>query len=490
MKDITSLFPDDNDTKAYDGFLSSLLDEIYSDTSKLINNPEANIDNFRTALANKDFAEPEHFEALLEWTVSALKNGMLHTIHPGYLGLFNPAPAFQAQCADRIAAALNPVICVWSHAPAAVEIEEHVIKSVAFRAGFSENAGGHFTSGGSEANMTGLICALTAASPASASQGSRAFSGRPTIYISSESHLAWLKIAHSTGIGRNAVRLVETDGTGRMNTVALEAQIEKDRNDGEIPVMIASTAGTTNAGMIDPLHHCADIAERFGIWHHIDAAWAGALIASENHRSVLSGFERADSITIDAHKWFATTVGAGMFLTQRNGILAKAFHVSTNYMPTSNEERDLYANSIQWSRRFVGLRLFLSLACVGWRGYALHVEHSLEIIEYLIRRLKQAGWHHENNSPAAVACFSPPPGSRPVQDYVDKANSSGRYWVSVTKFENKPVLRACVTNGKTTNSQIDGLVEELSLFEKIDAEPALTKAARSRIGVKTGGAPY
>ena len=146
-----------------------------------------------------------------------MEHGLVHVTHPRYFGLFNPAPTFPAQCADRIAGAFNPQLATSTTSPVAVEIEAHVIRSVARRAGFPPEAGGHFTSGGSEANYTALLCALTRATPEFATKGARAFDGPPVFYVSQESHLAWLKIAHQAGIGRSAVRLVATDGLGRMD---------------------------------------------------------------------------------------------------------------------------------------------------------------------------------------------------------------------------------------------------------------------------------
>src|SRR5262249_44771664 len=154
----------------------------------------------------------------------------------------------------------------------------------------------------------------------------------------------------------------------------------KDRATGAIPVMVVATAGTTGGGMIDPLAACADIAASQGLWYHVDAAWGGAAIASDRLRGLLAGIERADSITIDAHKWFATTMGCAMFITTRGPILSEAFHASTSFMPSSVSDLDPYLNSIQWSRRFLGLRLFLSLAAAGWAGYAEHVERSVDVI--------------------------------------------------------------------------------------------------------------
>ncbi|HYC10508.1 MAG TPA: pyridoxal-dependent decarboxylase, partial [Steroidobacteraceae bacterium] len=136
------------------------------------------------------------------------------------------------------------------------------IANVARRAGFPAGAGGHFTSGGSEANYTALLCALTRAHPAFTLEGARAFPGPPVFYTSKECHRSWVKIAHQAGIGRTAARLVPTDGRGRMSIPALQESIAQDLAKGCMPFLVVASAGTTNAGMIDPLDACADLAAR------------------------------------------------------------------------------------------------------------------------------------------------------------------------------------------------------------------------------------
>ena len=168
------------------------------------------------------FAPPRPLDELLSWSIAQLEHGIVHMTHPRYFGLFNPAPTFPAECADRIVGAFNPQLATWTTAPAAVEIEAHVVKAVALRAGLPADAVGHCTSGGSEANCTALLCALTRANPDFATRWRpRAFAGAPVFYISQDSHLAWLKIAHQAGIGRAAARLVPTDGRGRLDANAL-----------------------------------------------------------------------------------------------------------------------------------------------------------------------------------------------------------------------------------------------------------------------------
>ncbi|HZK90818.1 MAG TPA: pyridoxal-dependent decarboxylase [Stellaceae bacterium] len=423
--------------------------------------PDVDREAFRRALAEFDFAAPAPLDALLAWTIEQLEHGVTHMTHPRYFGLFNPSPTYPAQCADRIAAAFNPQLATATTSPAAVAIEAHVIAQVARRAGLPAETTGHFTSGGAEANFTALICALTAAHDGFAATGARAFAGQPAFYASRESHLAWFKIAHQAGIGRDAVRLVATDGSGRLDPTALDAAIAADRAAGLVPVMVVATAGTTNAGMIDPLALCAQIARREGLWLHIDAAWGGALIASDRHRAALAGIEAADSLTIDAHKWFAVTMGCGMFFTRQPDVASRAFHVSTGYMPSHNAGSDPYLSSVQWSRRFLGLRLFLSLAAAGWAGYARHVEHSIELAALLGERLAARGWKIVNNSPVAVLCIEPPPGSAEVPAIVARVLASGRAWISAAAFEGRKVIRACVTHGETTPEDVAALVAAL-----------------------------
>ncbi len=330
------------------------------------------------------------------------------------------------------------------------------------RAGFGGDATGHFATGGSEANYTALICALTAAHRNFSADGVRAFAGPVRFYTSRDCHIAWLKIAHQAGVGRTALRLIDTDGRGRMDPQALLEAIAEDRAAGAVPVMIVATAGTTGAGMIDPLHACADIAKQQSLWLHVDAAWGGAALASNRLRRVLDGIERADSITIDAHKWLATTMGCALFISHRADLLSEAFHASTSFMPSSLAAVDPYLNSVQWSRRFLGLRLFLALAAAGWEGLGAHVERGVEVIERVKERLLASGWRIANDSPLAVLDAIPPAALGEVRALVRRVVSSGRAWVAPTTFEGQDVVRICATNGETAIGDVDALVAALN----------------------------
>ena len=467
----TALFPSPGQRLQWDNQLTTMLSAAEQRVTQGPVTPTLDQQAFATQLAGFDFTDPVPFAHLLDWTIAQMEHGVVHVNNPRYLGLFNPAASFPAQCADRIAASFNPQLATAITSPAAVAIEAHTARLLARRIGLPADAVGHFTSGGSEANNTALICALTRAEPGFAANGSRAFPGQPVFYISQDSHLAWIKFAHMAGLGRAAVRLVATNGTGRISLDALTQTITADRRTGCVPVMLVATAGTTNAGMIDPLAACGVIARRHGLWYHVDAAWGGALAASTRLRGLLAGIEIADSVTIDAHKWFAATMGCGMFLTTHPQVLSSAFNVSTSYMPSQASALDPYMTTAQWSRRFVGLRLFLSLAAAGWAGHAAHVERSVELAHQLAKRLRGFGWSLANDPSLAVLCLQPPPGASPVRDIVQRVLTSGGAWISTAKFEGRDVIRACVTHGETSPVDIEAVAALL--------QQAATAAARS-----------
>jgi glutamate/tyrosine decarboxylase-like PLP-dependent enzyme len=447
------LFCEGKERRATEDVLTALLGDALARIPHGAVTPGTSATSFEQRLRGFDFDAPQPLGELLPWIVGELEHGIVQFNHPRYFGLFNPAPSFAAECADRIAAAFNPQLATSASSPLPVAIETHVIRAVAARAGFPAGSGGHFTSGGSEANFTALVAALTEIEPDFAADGVRAFRGAPVVYVSEDAHLAWIKIAHQAGIGRSGIRMVATDAIGRMDMAALRSAILADRADGCQPVMLVATAGTTVAGMIDPLPDCVALARETGLWLHVDAAWGGGAIASDRLRPLLDGMGEADSATIDGHKWFATTMGCGMFLTRHVALLDEAFHVANAFMPSVNAHRDPYLASVQWSRRFVGLRLFLSLANVGWRGHAAHVEHSADLIDELRWEMSGRGWRVANDSALGVLCLDSPEAARIARAVVE----GGEAWISSPVFRGRNVLRICVTNGRTTQDDMHAL---------------------------------
>src|SRR5499427_7458216 len=456
-----ALFPAGTERQRIDDYLTQALALADERVRAGPATPTLDIEAFRRELESFDFVTPRPLNELLDWSIGVLEHGLTHLTHPRYFGLFNPAPTFPAQCADRLVAAFNPQVASSGTSPAAVALEAYVIRRIADRAGFPAGAGGHFTSGGSEANYTAMLCALTRANPGFAVEGARAFSGQPVFYVSKECHRSWVKIAHQAGIGRSAARLVATDGRGRLSVGALEQAITADLASGCVPFLLVASAGTTNAGMLDPLEACADFAARHQLWYHVDAAWGGAMIASGRLRGVLKGLERADSATIDAHKWFATTMGCGMFLVRDPAALTAAFQVSASYMPSHEASLDPYMNTVQWSRRFLGLRLFLSLAAAGWAGHAAHIERAVAQTVWIRSELERRGWSIVNDSPFALLNVLPPAALGDPKTVVGRVLASGRAWVSLARFEGRDVIRICVTHGETSDADLAILIATL-----------------------------
>ena len=465
---VSGLFYADDERLQYEDMLTEILVQARQCVSEGRVAPALGADVFRARVSTYDFVDPQPLPATVTWLVEQLAQGLVQVTHPRYFGLFNPAPSFPAELAERIVSAFNPQLATSTTSPAAIEIERHLICSFAARAGLPPEATGHFATGGSEANFTALICALTRANPAFVERGISAFGGHPTFYVSEDAHLAWLKIAVQCGLGHAGVRLVPTDDEGCMDAAALIALIETDKHLGLVPVMIAATAGTTGAGMIDPLHACADIARENHLWFHVDAAWGGAVLVSDKMKGLLVGLERCDSVTIDAHKWLATTMACSLFMTRDPLVLKRAFFVDSYFMPPSDQAADPHIATVQWSRRFLGLRLFLALATVGWQGYGNHVERAVELADLLNRRLVARGWDVPNKSRLAVVCAIPPKGFPPVRDIARAVVASGRAWISSSRFKGRDVLRICLANGRTMPNDVLALVELLDGFRLSD----------------------
>lgn len=422
--------------------------EAEADTFRIV--PSVAPETIRSHLASVyGFDAPVSPEAVLADVTRMLREWNLHIIHPGYFGLFNPAVTPASVTADALVSAYNPQLAAWSHAPAANEIERHTLDYLGERFGLPESRGGAFTSGGLEANLTAVIAALTRQFPDYGDRGLRALPGQPVLYVSDQAHHSFDKIAHMTGLGRGALRVIPSGADLRMDLAALKARHDADRAEGLLPFMAVATAGTTAAGIIDPLPELAGFCRAHGLWYHVDAAWGGAAVMSPTHRGVLAGIERADSITCDAHKLFSVSMGAGIALVRDRRILAESFRVSTGYMPKPVEGAfDPYVNSLQWSRRFIGLKLFMTLAEAGAGAFARQIDHHFAMGDALRRELAAQGFAIVCPTPLPVVCFTHPAFGDgavlpQVLDYLYRNNDG---WISIASVGGRPVLRACITN--------------------------------------------
>jgi glutamate/tyrosine decarboxylase-like PLP-dependent enzyme len=418
--------------------------------------------------ASFDFATPVPLADLTRRIVAFLKANTVHVTHPRYFGLFNPTVSEAGIVADTLAALFNPQLATWSHAPAANELERFTLRYLARMLGLDPDATfANFTSGGLEANMSAVLVALAHRFPVWAEGGVRALEATPVIYLTGESHHSFLKIARMTGLGTNALCEVSTTPDFRFDVSVLRQRVRHDAATGRCPFMIVGTAGTTGGGTTDPLAGLAEVAEQSGTWFHVDAAWGGAAALVPRLRPVLDGIERADSVTWDAHKWLSVPMGAGMFFCRHPDAVRRAFDVSTSYMPSSAgaQTADPYMTTVQWSRRAIGLKVFMSLADRGREGISEQINHQARMGDVLRSKLIEAGWIIVNETVLPLVCFTHADirsGRRTTPEILETIYARGNAWVSdVVLGGRERVLRACITSFRTNEQDLDSLINEL-----------------------------
>jgi glutamate/tyrosine decarboxylase-like PLP-dependent enzyme len=430
----------------------------------------------RAMLARFDFSAPVAALEALDFLVEGLWKFQTHSPHPRYYGLFNPAPTTMGIAGDALVAAFNPQLAAWSHSPLAIEIEQHLVRAFGARFGYDPaQIDGTFASGGMEANHTAVLTALVQKFPEFSYRGVRALAAQPVLYVSAEAHHSLLKAARLCGLGTDAVHEIPVEESLRMDPEALALRIAQDRAQGFAPFMVAATAGTTSAGAIDPLPGIAEVAAREKLWLHVDAAWGGAAALVPELRPLLDGIERADSITFDAHKWLSVPMGAGIYITRHTDILDRTFRTAVAYMPREAAELDVVdpcMHSIQWSRRAIGLKVFLSLAVAGWEGYTAAIRQMVAMGALLREQLEASGWQVVNQTALPLCCFidlrhAEGRSAAYLHAVAMKVVGSGKAWISTTRLANSlPVLRACITNYRTSANDIAALIAALEEARK------------------------
>jgi len=424
-----------------------------------------------------DFEQKLDPERSISHIINGLKQFTVHTPHPKYFGLFNPRSHYPSIVSDLITAVFNPQLAAWSHSPFANEVETYLIQAFGEKFGFDANRiDGVFAGGGAEANQTAVLCALNQLVPDYASNGLFDLTKRPLIYCSAESHHSIHKAAMTSGLGHQAVRSIPVNDRLEMDCQRLEEQLEMDLSAGHLPVMLVATAGTTGVGAIDDLVSLGKLARKFGLWFHVDAAYGGAAALHPDLKPFLAGIEKADSITFDAHKWLSVTMGTSLFICSHPDILAKTFRITAEYMPKEAKDMDIvdpFTHSIQWSRRALGIKLYLSLLMFGWKGYEDIIGHQTAMGHCLRTELEAYGWRIQNSSPFPVVCFTDPNHAKDpafVPAIIQSVLGLGKSWISSYPMHNRPVFRACITNFDTEEHHLRELVQELNAARNVYIE--------------------
>ena len=425
--------------------------------------PRVQAEEIRTYLASRyDFARSMALEEVITDVEKMLRTWQVQVTHPRYFGLFNPSVTLASVVADTLVAMYNPQLANWRTSPAGNEIERHTLNWLAAKFGLPADSTATFTSGGTEANLTSVIVALTRAFPDYGEHGLRHLTAEPALYLTEETHHSFSKIAHMTGLGRRALRMIKTDHQFKMNLEDLERRVTEDRKNGFAPFMVIGTGGTTAAGVIDPLLEIAHFCRDQGLWFHADAAYGGSAVVSPSLKPYLSGIEAADSITCDAHKWLSVPMGCGMFFCRHPETVAQAFRADVSYMPGKKvgPVSDPFTTTTQWSRRLIGLKLFLALAERGESGYAEMIDRQTRMGHVLRASLKASGWRIVNSTPFPVVCFTRE-GLVPSRFLAD-LHQRQIAWMSEARLGDTPVVRACVTSFRTTEAHIDWVVDQMN----------------------------
>lgn len=410
-----------------------------------------------------------------------------HLGSPRYYGLFNPTPTTIGVYAELLSAMLNQNVAAWNHGPAATEIEIQVIRWMCDAIGYGPTSFGTLTNGGSLANYTGVKAALNKKFPEVIEKGLPGLRLTPVMYTSDQCHYSIDKVADMIGIGRKNLRKIGTDDQFRIDLRGLREQIRVDKEEGFVPFCIIGMAGTTNSGAIDNLNELAGVCSEHELWYHVDAAWGGTVRLSKKYRSLLDGIERADSITIDPHKWMYVPFCAGAILVRDAEDLTRCFDIRPVYVSdkafVEGQPTNFFQYGVAGSRRFDALKIWWSLRHYGRKTYERMINERIALAEYLERRLSELkDFEIVSHATLAMCCFRFFPFELrdewqkadserrgEINGLVDRLNSqiqveiveSGRAWVSTTLLNGARTIRFCVTSYLTTQIHIDELVSLL-----------------------------
>ncbi len=419
-----------------------------------------------------------------------------------YFGMMNPAPLPLAIFSEALCAAMNQNTASWRHAPSGTAIEKRVIRWLCDLFGLPERSFGTMTDGGSLANITGLKLAINRVlgrdlSRVNDGSAPGADLARLTFYVSAQAHYSFEKAIDLLGLGRGQLRRIPVDELYRIDLAALEAAITADKAAGLRPACIIGIAGTTNTGSIDKLDRLAALAQQANCWFHVDAAYGGAVMLSEMYRTMLRGIDRADSITVDPHKWFYMPFSCGGILVRDGDFLRRSFLVHPEYYMEKvqrdgeaapgetpaqappdrrgfhhGDKVNFFQYGIQGSRRLNALKLWLAIRAVGRRQYAAWVENDIELARVMAARMRRqpdfrilgpntlgiCNFRWEPRRADGSLRFSDAQNDRLNRQLQDLVEREGDAWFSFTMLDGLVALRVNVENRNMEQQDIERLV--------------------------------
>jgi len=412
------------------------------------------------------------FEELLTDYREKILTYCFHLGHPRFFAYIPSSPTYAAILGDTLATAANLFLGNWLEAAAAAEIELIVIDWFKEMIGIDSSlAGGLLTSGGSVANLTALAVARHA-------RLDDQISGS-VIYVSDQTHSSIDRAARLLGFRPDQLVRIPTPEDYRIDLSALEQRILDDERAGLRPFCIVANGGTTNTGAVDALEAVGDISRRHNLWFHVDAAYGGFAALTERGRRLLSGISRADSITLDPHKWLYAPIEAGCVIFQDAQLARTTFHLLPDYlqeMPQEVENINFYDYGIQLTRGFRALKLWFALRYYGIETFIRLVERSLDLAELAAELMRRSPVIEVLNEPQlGIVCFRYVPVGLADEARIESLNTelvarviaSGEATMSSTRLRERFVVRLCVLNHRTGAGDVERAV---ALIERVGSE--------------------
>ena len=409
-------------------------------------------------------AEPADVDAVLRLLFEELIPRSYNTAAPGYFGFIPAGGLVPAALADLIAGVTNRYTGIWATAPALVQLEADTLDWFRDWVGFPPATRGVYTTGGSMATFSGIVCARQ--------QHLRAELRRGVVYTSAQAHVSVVKSAFLAGLMPDQVRVLPVDDDYRLRVDALVDAVRADRQQGRLPFLVVATAGTTGTGTVDPLSVVADVCAAEGLWLHVDAAYGGFFMLCAELRPVLAGLSRADSLTLDPHKGLFLPYGTGALLV-RDGAALRAAHAGTaGYLPATPDGPEVYDPSQygpDLSSGFPGLRVWLSVQLLGMAAFIDALREKRELAVHAAGTLAEvpgvrlATWPELSLFAFHLAAAGGvAEENRLTRCLVQRVNTRGRVLLTGTVVDGRYLARVCVLSFRTHRPQVDVLVGQLA----------------------------
>lgn len=395
--------------------------------------------------------------------IQQVLDGATNVAHPGYIGHMDTLPSTAAFLGELVTAATNNNMLALELAPFASRLEDRLVRMMAAEFNMGAQAGGVMTAGGTLANLQALTLARNVRYPQVMRDGMVGLAVRPVVLASADAHTSLQKAAMMIGLGSDAVVAVPSDTNGVMTAARVTEAIAAQRARGCDPFMVVATAGTTVLGTIDELDAIGAVCHQEGIWYHVDAAYAGALIWSPRHAALLRGTYRADSLTFNPQKWMYVSKTAAMLLLRQRQLLQSHFRTAAPYMANDPELTNLGEVSVQGTRHADVVKVWLTMQVLGRAGVTHLIDQSMQLAATWGAQLAQSGYQLATPVATNVVCFRPQGASDDtVLAVQQRLHRQGVAFVSTPMWRGQRWLRCVILNPFVDAQRLQSVIDAMA----------------------------